>query len=73
MKRLFVSLFVAAGPSGSAVAQEARQIALGPNVTLGGMRAAGRQSVAPRHLEGCRRPQLHADSTDGDDLAACAL
>jgi hypothetical protein len=39
MKHLFVaSLFVTAALSGTAVAQEARQIALGPNVSLGGMR-----------------------------------
>ena len=38
MKRLFVSLFVAVGLSGSVVAQDAPQIALGPNASLGGMR-----------------------------------
>jgi hypothetical protein len=38
MKPLFVLLFVAVGLSSSVVAQEGRQIALGPNVSLGGMR-----------------------------------
>jgi hypothetical protein len=39
VKRLFALLFVATAMSGAALAQQARQIKLGTDVNLGGMRA----------------------------------